>query len=234
MSYRQIVFANGEYYHLFNRSVGDENIFDGAWNINHILDLIDYYRFNHRLRYSKLKDLTKKDRNSYLTEIASATPMVELYCYALMPNHFHIIAKQLVTNGIRNFVSNIQNSYAKYYNLKRDRHGGLFTNPYQATWLEKREQFIHGTRYIHLNHVASYLVQFDKLNTVLGSSFNYYSDLNLKPIRIFDEHLPNSFMINRDFVISMFGSNKKYVKFVADNVDYQRNLKKIEQLFSSE
>jgi len=235
MSYRQIIFANGEYYHLFNRSVGDENIFDGAWNINHMLDLMDYYRFRHRIRFSKLKELTKKDRSAYLNEIASKTdPLVELYCYAFMPNHFHIIARQLETNGIRNFVSNIQNGYAKYYNLKKNRHGGVFINPYQATWLEKEGQFVHVTRYVHLNPVTSFIVEFDKLNTVLGSSFMYYSDLNMKPVRLFDEHLHNAFVINRDFVLSMFASQKKYIKFMCDRVDYQRQLKKIEGLLSNE
>ena len=84
------------------------------------------------------------------------------------------LVKQLEENGITRFISNFQNSYAKYYNLKNDREGALFKNQFKGKWIESDEQFLHVSRYIHLNPVTAYMISPDQLDTNPWTSFSSY------------------------------------------------------------
>ena len=41
-----------------------------------------------------------------------------LYAYVLMPNHFHLLLKEKVPNGISMFMQKLLTSHSKYYNKK--------------------------------------------------------------------------------------------------------------------
>ena len=126
MAARRIILATDEIYHIFNRSIANEEIFHYKRRLNRILELIDYYRFPQNIRYSKFKNLPDVQKEEYLKMTGEGTPLVEIYTYALMPNHYHFLLKQLQDKGILRFISNLQNSFAKYYNLKNNRPGSLF------------------------------------------------------------------------------------------------------------
>ncbi|MCL5438785.1 MAG: transposase [Patescibacteria group bacterium] len=203
---------------MFNRSVGKEEIFANKKALNKALDIIDYYRFSQELRYSKFKTLPRNLREEYAINIKGKTPLVEIYAFVLMPNHYHFLLKQLQDSGILRFVSNFQNSFAKNHNLINGRHGTLFENSFKARWVETDEEFLHLSRYIHLNPVTSFLIEFKYLASYPWSSLSWYVDVNI-----------NRFVFS-DFLLGMFKSKEKYFEFVADQVDYQRNLGLIKKM----
>lgn len=218
MSKRNLVLTTDEIYHVFNRSVGKQTIFSFKSNLTRILDILEFYRFPQELRFSKFKTLSQILRNEYLLSLRNKSALVEIYAYAFMPNHFHLLLKQLKDKGIARFVSNIQNSFAKYFNTKFERHGALFQNPFKAKRVETDEQFVHVSRYIHLNPVTSYLIEFDELSTYPWTSFPIYAGNQENPF------------VSTKLLLQMFGSKDKYIKFVGDQVDYQRKLAVIKDL----
>ena len=218
MPLRSIVLATGEIYHLFNRTVGHEEIFNLKRQLNQILAITDYYRFSQPLRYSKFKLLPMSLKTQYLEKQQRYKPLVDIFTYSFMPNHLHFLLKQISDNGIRQFISNIQNSYARFFNLSNNRHGTLFTNSFKAKRIETDEQFIHTSRYIHLNHVTGYLININELFNYPWSSFCNYVDLKKLSF------------VNREPILNHFGSSESYVKFVVDQVDYQRKLMLIKNL----
>ena len=145
-------------------------------------------------------------------------PLVAIYAFALMPNHYHFLVRQLIDKGLRMFISNFQNSFAKYFNLKNDRRGSLFRNPFKSRRVVTEEELIHISRYIHLNPVTSYLIEFNQLEDYPWTSYSWY--MNEEKNRFVETSL----------VIGIFGSEEKYKKFVADQVDYQRKLDLIKRL----
>lgn len=147
---------------------------------------------------------------------------MEIYAFALMPNHFHLLIKQLEENGINKFVSNFQNSYAKYYNLKNNRDGFLFKNQFKAKWIESDEQFLHTSRYIHLNPVKAFLISFEQLGLYPWTSYSVYAAEN-----------PQIF-IKTDYIFNMFSSRDKYIEFVSDQADYQEKMSLIEHVMIEE
>lgn len=154
---RNIVFAEGEYYHVFNRSTASEQVFTRKKDIKRALDLISFYRYKQSLRFSFYDRLKDEEKKMYLQKLSGVTPIVEIYAYSLMPNHYHLLLKQESEMGIQKFLSNFQNSFAKYFNIKNKRFGTLFQRPFKAKHIETEEELLHLSRYIHLNPVTSYI-----------------------------------------------------------------------------
>lgn len=218
MPVRSVILATDEYYHIFNRAIAAEEIFTSKRLLSKALEIADYYRFPQRIRLSQFQTLAQSLKNDYLESFKNQVPLIEIYSFSFMPNHYHFQLKQLQDRGIARFISNFQNSFAKFFNPKNNRYGGLFQNAFKAKWIETDEQFLHISRYIHLNPVTSYLIEFAKLADYPWSSFNWYLNEN-----------ENKF-INTKFILEMIGNKEKYKKFVADQVDYQRKLHKIKSL----
>src|SRR5581483_4916008 len=138
MPRRKIVLATGEIYHLFNRSIAHQPIFTRTRDNTRFLETIDFYRFqNPMIRFSHFNRLPQEQKKQFYDKLKKESlPIVEIFAFCLIPNHFHILARQLQENGIKNFLSQIQNSYAKFYNTKYDRSGALFQEMFKAVRIE--------------------------------------------------------------------------------------------------
>lgn len=224
MPQRSVVLANEEIYHIFNRSIAKENIFaqNQKVNLNKALEIVNYYRFPQKIRLSKFKSLPAELKKQYLDALEDVMPLVEVYAFAFMPNHYHFLLKQMQDKGIATFAANFQNSFAKVFNLKSNRNGALFQNAFKAKRMITDEQFIHVSRYIHLNPVAAFMIEFDKLVSFEWTSF---------PIYAADKQ---TLFVNSGFLLEMFETKEKYTEFVADQVDYQRSLAGIKDLMIEE
>lgn len=219
MSVKRDVLASGEIYHIFNKSVGNEIIFPSLRHLSQIANSIDFYRYQQVMKYSKFKQMTIEQRNSYLSGVREHPPLVEIYAFAFMPNHYHLLVKQLEDDGIKIFASNIQNSFAKYFNTRHERGGGLFRSPFKSRWVGSDEDFMHVSRYVHLNPVTAYIIEI--------------GDLDKYPFTSYTQYVSNKDQdfVNTKFLLSLFGkSRKRYRDFVNDGVDYQRELARIKSL----
>lgn len=212
------MLATNEIYHTFNRSIAKQNIFGNKYMLNKVLEIVDFYRFPQEIRLSKFNKLPKETKQSYFESYKSKIPLVEIYVFAFMPNHFHFLLKQIQENGIIKFISNYQNSFAKFFNLKNNRNGTLFENSFKAKRIESDEQFLHVSRYIHLNPVTSYIIKIKDLDTYSYTSFPTYSNNSA------------DILIEEKFIKSFFKSIEDYKKFVFDQADYQRQLALIKDL----
>jgi putative transposase len=218
MQQRKVVLAKDEIYHIYNRSIAKEQIFTSLSQLNHMFETIDYYRYPQILRYSEFRKLTNEAKQIYQYNMEQKNPLVEIFTFSFMPNHFHILLRQTEENGIKQFISILQNSYAKYFNTRYHRQGGLFQSPFQARWIETDEQFIHVSRYIHLNHVTSYIIPIEKLANYQYSSYSSYLGIS------------NTTWLNSKPILGFFSSTEKYKQFVEDQVDYQRTLAKFRDI----
>jgi REP element-mobilizing transposase RayT len=99
----------GTFYHYFNRGNNRENLFKEEANYHYFLQLLKKH----------------------------ITPVVDVYSYCLLPNHFHLVIKtkelaqlpQDFQSGKRKIwqpFSNLFNAYAKAVNKKYGRTGSLF------------------------------------------------------------------------------------------------------------
>ena len=106
MTLKRLPLATGEFYHVYNRSIADENIFNNLKYLSKILEIVDYYRFNQRIRLSRFYDLSDSIQEVYLKEIRQKNPLIDIYSFSFMPNHLHFLLKQRENDGIKKFLSN--------------------------------------------------------------------------------------------------------------------------------
>lgn len=210
MPYRTTPLVTDQIYHIFNRGVAKLPIFTNKRDHDRFLETIYYYQFKGpKPKFSHLnrfKD-SKFEKNKKI---------VEIFCYCLMPNHFHFLIKQLQDNGISEFINKVSNSYTKYFNTKHNRTGPLFQGQFKAIRIGNEDQLIHVSRYIHLNPIATYLVK--NLNSYPWSSYLNY---------IGSEENKNC---SKNFILSMFKTNQKYEQFVLDQIEYAQSLERIKHL----
>jgi putative transposase len=79
-----------------------------------------------------------------------------------MPNHFHLLLRQLISDGV--FYTKIRHRYSKYFNQKNQRVGPLFQNRFKAISVENDEYLMHLSRYIHLNPLELIMPNWKKSN----------------------------------------------------------------------
>lgn len=191
MSTKKRVWVEDSSYHITARGNRRNDIFKDDEDFG-------YYR-------TLLKEVQEYYMNDY-----------EIAAYCLMDNHVHI----LISTKDRHlcfFVSRINSIYTKYFNKKYNYIGHLFQDIYFSELIEKDEQMLETSRYIHLNPVKANMVEkpeeykMSSYNVIIGSEVNTINDI-----------------VNEEIILNYFnGSREKYKSFVEKGINqkYQQNNK---------
>lgn len=218
MPLRKIPLINKEVYHIVNRGVASMPIFKTSRDYSRFINTFIYYQYQSPpIKYSKFRTLSQDRRKEILRTLKRKNNfIVEIICYCVMPNHFHLLLKQLKNNGIVDFIRLTTNSYSRYFNTKNKRKGPLMEGRFLNVRIETDEQLLHVNRYIHLNPYSSFIVKdFRKLLDYSYSSLPEYLRKDETQI------------CKKDIILKNFKSKNKYLKFIKDNADYQRSLETI-------
>jgi putative transposase len=219
MPYRLTPFINDNYYHIFNRGVEKRPIFTNKRDYDRFKLAMSYYRFaKPPIKLSLFLITSRADREKILNKMNNKPDkLVTINAFALMPNHFHILLRQEKDGGIKQFLSNLNNSYSKYYNTKNNRVGPLMQGPFKAVLVENEEQLLHVSRYIHLNPVTSCIIDVKHLKTYPNTSLPMYvsQDKNL---------------VDSKIILDFFTNTEQYLKFIFDQIDYVNKLENIQHL----
>jgi REP element-mobilizing transposase RayT len=101
----------------------------------------------------------RTDRNNFLDRLAELSRKGDLivYSWALMSNHFHILARtgrQPLAKSMRKLLT----GYVVNFNKRHQRSGHLFQNRYKSIVCEDDPYLLELTRYIHLNPLRAGIV----------------------------------------------------------------------------
>ena len=204
MPRRQTPLVNNEFYNIFNRGVEKRSIYTNTWDYKRFLKSCYYYQFLGPK--PSLSKFVKSDLG--LFQPLAENKMVEIICYCFMPNHFHLLIRQLKDRGASLFLGQLLNSYTKYFNTKYSRIGSLFQGTFKAVRMETDEQLIHLSRYIHLNPIVSGLA----------------ANLELWPWSSYFEFMSKPNLCSITEILSFFSSPEKYREFLKDQIDYGTTL----------
>lgn len=197
----------GEYYHVYNRGNNKQNIFLANRDWVRFLFLVLYFQspetfynlgrpISHFVRHSVFNIPENKIWNIVENRY------VELTAFALMPNHFHLLVKEVKKDGIPQYMQRIQNAYTKYFNTKYKKTGHLLQGPYKIVEVEDNRQILHLSAYIHRNcrEITEWK---DKENQYPWSS---YQD--------FIENSRWEDLLKPEIIVGQFSNQKEYKKFV--------------------
>jgi len=131
MPYRQGIFAQGQYYHIYNRGAGRAQIFFEETNYSYLVRLLHRYTEPYH---------------------------IAVIAYCLMPNHYHLILRQDGEKPLSAFINVVFNAYVQAVNRQQGRTGALFEGRFRHIEIGDEGYLIHLCRYVHLNPVQAGLV----------------------------------------------------------------------------
>ncbi|MDP3696430.1 MAG: transposase [Candidatus Taylorbacteria bacterium] len=219
-------FVNNEIYHIYNRGVEKRNVF---------LDNMDHFRFiNCLVEFNDINPALPTNIRYLLRHPSKATAhclevqllnngdrlresLIEILAFCLMPNHYHLLIRQLTDGGISKFMQKLGTGYTNYFNLKNERVGSLFQGRFKAVLVEKEEHFRYLPLYIHLNPLDLVAPEWrdgeisNKVKT-LGFLENYRwsSYLDYKGT----DNFPS--VITKDFLLDVFGGTNGLKNYTED------------------
>ncbi len=212
-----MISVNGYVYHVLNKSIAGYKIFNDNSEFDRMLETSLFYQSKSLESFSvfsKQKNY-KQDFEKLINSKRKKT--IEIIAYCFMPTHFHFLLRQLTDNGIPDFINILLNSYTRYFNKKHGRKGPLWEGRTKKILVETDRDLLHMSRYIHLNPSTSYLI--DNPEDWKYSSYKEYTGVANNSIKV----------CNFDEVLDI--DAKEYKEFTEDRIDYQRDLKKMKDLF---
>ncbi len=182
------ILEPGYFYHIYNRGNNNEIVFPEERNYDYFLTLATKY----------------------------LQPVSEVYCYCLLPTHFHLLIRIKEINDLQ-FVnkfnedhlhqpfSNFFNAYTKAINKATGRHGSLFQKNFSRIRVQDESFLKNLVAYIHLNPVKHGMNQ----NFHFYNHSSYQSLLSEKPTKLMRTEVINWFDDMENFT---FWHNYKKIK----------------------
>ncbi|PJC30721.1 hypothetical protein CO050_05470 [Candidatus Roizmanbacteria bacterium CG_4_9_14_0_2_um_filter_38_17] len=151
-------------YHVYNCTIDGISPFSNSRNSSLFLKLVGHYNkfnipFSEHLSY---KNMEKR--------VLEVTP-VEILSYCIMPNHYHLLIKQLSDNGISKYLERLSKSFTHIYNKDANRIGTLWLGRFKAKLVDTDEAFLQVSRYIHLNPIVSTKLNIRRIEEYPWSSY---------------------------------------------------------------
>ena len=172
------------YYHVYARGHDKMKIFCDDEDFRVFLNLVKRY-----LGRKIQKDNCGRLYGNFRGEL-------ELLCYCLMPNHFHLLIYQIDVGAMPKIMGCILTSYSRYFNKKYCLSGTMFGTRYKASMICRDDYLLHISRYIHLNPKNWIDYRYSSLKCYLS---------NIAPEWL----IPNR-------VLDLFVSSNEYMSFLTD------------------
>jgi len=226
-------FTVGDFVHAFNQGNRKMVIFRDVKDKWKFLKILRFFNDEHLpLNPSRQLDyLLKSGKLSRQFEWPKDwpphKPLVKILSYSLKSNHFHLLLKEIIIDGISKFMKRLGDAFTKYNNLKYGEVGRVFRGPYRGKTAMRDVKILqYLDAYIQVfNSFEDYpggiegaLKEFDKafewaLNNPFCSLGESFSKRNLG-------------IIDRDILAEMFPNLEVYKKFAYDAL-LVRNIREI-------
>jgi len=152
---RKEKFIPNEYYHIYNRTIMNVPVFKDGQNAKRIKQSMLFANSTISSKiFQFLRDNEKQSEIKFIEAMNMLTKgekLVDILCYAIMPDHYHMLIKERVDGGIINFVRKCDISITKYINMRKKRRGPIFESLFRSKHIDSNEYLTHLSTYIHLN-----------------------------------------------------------------------------------
>ncbi len=220
-------FVEGECYHIYNRTIANYRVFSDERNAKYLL------RAFLLANSTKSSEAFKCLRNNQpkatfdvafglgkaLETLKQGEKIVDLLCFAIMQDHYHLLLKERRENGIIDFVRKCDISISKYINIRNNRRGSLFESRFKSKHIDSNEYLVHSSVYMHLN----------PLDIISGKEWREHKLQNWEEIRkpifdypwsslksFFEPSSENSLLSGQEIITEQFKNKEEYEEFLKD------------------
>ena len=237
MPYRKEEFANKEIYHIILRALDNNLIFKDE--NDYYRGIFSIYEFNNtspvqiwKRRRDRIIEKNKKKSGEDGPRPDLRDLMVNVLAFCFMPNHIHLLLRQLSDNGITKFMSKVGTGYAGYFNRKYQRKGHVFQNRFSSVHIKDNNQLIIVFNYININPTS-----------LLEPNFKEIGIKNPKKVvRFIEEYKWSSYqdyvgiknfpsVTQREFMNEIIGGEEECKELLKDWIMYKKERTKSNNLF---
>ena len=230
-------FENREIYHITTRRMGGDLLFK---------DIDDYYRgifsiyeFNNQDPVSirerrRARAQLKKIYKGQTFETDKRDKLVEILAFCFMPNHIHLLLRQLKDGGISKFMQKFGSGYSFYFKEKYNEKGKgyFFQKRFSSVHLKTEEQLKTVFVYIHINPLGliepnwkengisepEKAIKFLEQEYRWSSYFDYIGKKNFVSVT------------ERGFILEIMGGKDNCKSFVNEWIRYKGEIKEFANL----
>ncbi|HEY4518476.1 MAG TPA: transposase [Candidatus Paceibacterota bacterium] len=195
------VFANGEFYHIYNQGVDKRDIVIDQKDALRLLECMK--EFNVQEAIGSLYSLSFQERKS-----KQKKQLVDIVAYCLNPNHFHFVLRQRRDGGIVELIKRLSGGYTSYFNIRHKRRGPLFGGSYKVRHILDNDYLLHVSAYVNLNNKVHGLK-----SQLVKSSWEEYSD-------------GKRGLCDTKFILGQFRNKAEYAEFAMGSLDLMLERKK--------
>lgn len=229
MPYRHIQLCNNEIYHIIVRRIEGNLLFVDA--DDYFRGIFSLYEFNDaRPVEIKRRREDKKHGGDPVSVGDDREKLVEILAFCLMPNHLHLLLKQITDNGITKFMNKFGAGYPAYFRRKHAETGSpspiskgyFFQGRFVSVHMENDTQLKTVFAYIHTNPISLIeagwkerkISDFEKATEFIKNyKWSSYGDyLGIK-------NFPS--LTDRDLMLKIIGGQKECENFVGDWINYK-------------
>jgi len=215
---RKEKFAPSEYYHIYNRTLFNIPAFKDSKNCDR---LTQAFLLANSTKSTQAFQFLRNNQNATIKEAleiaGGGDKLVDVICYAIMPDHYHILLREKTERGITSFIHKCNISVAKYINTKTERRGPLFESLFKSKHIATNDYLLHLSLYIHLNPL-DFLVgkqwrehKVRNWNRIINKLMDYpYSSLK----NFLDINQENKIISGTKIITEQFQDAKEYELFL--------------------
>lgn len=144
-------------------------------------------------------------------------PLVKILCYCLVPNHFHLLLKEIIEGGISKFMQKLGIGLTNYFNLVHQVEGRLFQGSYKGKTIGDDQQY--------LQYLSVYIQVINVLELFPGGLAKAFENID-EALKFVEQYpfssyqdfigLRKSLIIDKDILEEIFLTPKQYKEFVYD------------------
>lgn len=146
---RKLTFAEGEFYHVYNRGTDKRTIFSDLGDFSRFLESV--VEFNAPDPIGSLYEQSFRTKRPGGGGVSKVGRLVNIVAYCLNQNHYHFVLEQVSEKGIEKFMQRLGTGYTMYFNNKYDRTGSLFQGTFKAVHIDSNPYLLHASAYVNLN-----------------------------------------------------------------------------------
>ena len=232
---RKEPFTIGDYVHVYNR---------GNRKMKITYDDADKWRFLKSFRYFNdeyspeniFRDLSLPRKSNFHKmfmwppEWPPHDPLVKILAFCLMPNHFHLLLKEIKVGGISKLMAKFGTGITNYTNLKYGEVGRLFQGSYKARTVKEMEYLQYLNIYIQvLNPLELFPAGLEVALKDFDKAFEFVINYQFGSLPDFLEKR-NLGIIEKDIFDEMFSDLESYKGFAYDcflKKDFKKTLGKL-------
>lgn len=143
-------------------------------------------------------------------------PLVQVLAWTLMPNHFHLLIREIKEGGISRFMQSVSGSMSRHFNEKYDERGSLFQGSYRSRTIDSDQ---------YLRYVAAYVMSKNvlemypgKIHTIDKFDAAWQWALHKYPHSSFPVYAGNKYssIVDSQYLKGVLGSKNEFRTFSRD------------------